>query len=155
MQPRRLYDIARLRARSLTRRDAVERDLDREFRFHLEQLVEENIVRGMPPDLALANARRTIGGITQWEEECRDMRQTNRIDALTGDLRYALRTLSRAPGFTAVMVLTLALSIGANSARVSTMTASFKESCCARSRIRNPSASCASSSRATPIPSSR
>jgi hypothetical protein len=46
----------------------------------------------------------------------RDMRRTNLIETIWNDLRYAVRTLARTPGFTIVIVLTLALSIGANSA---------------------------------------
>ncbi|HEV1288272.1 MAG TPA: ABC transporter permease [Bryobacteraceae bacterium] len=44
------------------------------------------------------------------------MRRTNHIETIWNDLRYAVRTLGRTPGFTIVIVLTLALSIGANSA---------------------------------------
>jgi predicted permease len=109
-------EIGRLRFRSLARRERVESELDRELAFHLEQQTAENIARGMAPAEARLAALRRIGGVAQIEEECRDMRRTRYIENLFQDLRYTFRTLAGNPGFTAVMVLTLALSIGANSA---------------------------------------
>ena len=70
----------------------------------------------MSPHDARAAARRSLGGVSQIQEECRDMRRTNQIETIWNDLRYAIRTLARTPGFTTIIVLTLALSIGANSA---------------------------------------
>jgi predicted permease len=113
---KRLLDIFLLRVRSLTGRAQVERELDRELSFHLDQLTEENIAHGMSPDEARAAARRALGGVSQIQEECRDMRRTNHVETIWNDLRYAVRTLVRTPGFTIIIVLTLALSIGANSA---------------------------------------
>jgi len=112
----RRFDILRLRWRSLFRRDSVERDLDKELSFHLAQQIEENIAHGMNPQAAREAALRTLGGLTQIQEDCRDMRRTNHIENLAGDLRYAFRSLRRTPSFTTIIVLTLALSIGANSA---------------------------------------
>ncbi len=94
----------------------LESELDRELSFHLDQLTQENLARGMSSADARDAARRSLGGMTQIQEECRDMRRTNYIETLWNDLRYAIRTLGRTPGFTAIIVLTLALSIGANSA---------------------------------------
>jgi predicted permease len=113
---KRLFDVLALRLRSLFGRAHVEGDLDRELSFHLDQQVQENLTRGMSVDEARAAARRRLGGVTQIQEECRDMRHTNHIETIWNDLRYAVRTLCRTPGFTIVIVLTLALSIGANSA---------------------------------------
>ncbi len=112
----RLLDIIRLRLRSLFGKTRVEQELDRELSFHLDQLTQENITHGMSPRDARAAAQRDLGGYSQIQEECRDMRRTNHIENVWNDLRYAVRTLGRTPGFTVIIVLTLALSIGANSA---------------------------------------
>jgi predicted permease len=116
MNPGRRFDILRLRLRTFFWRNRVERELDKELAFHLAQQIDENLAQGMSPREARDAASRALGGYAQIQEECRDMRSTNHIENLAGDLRYAIRSLGRTPGFTAVVVLTLALSIGANSA---------------------------------------
>src|SRR5579864_8402647 len=115
MPPRRWFDILRLRIRSLASRRRTDHELDKELRFHLQQQIDENVARGLPPDEAHYAALRKVGGLTRIQEECRDMRRINYIENIMQDLRYAVRTLVNNPAFTAVMVLTLALSIGANS----------------------------------------
>src|SRR5579872_3016896 len=116
MQARRWLDIFRLRLLSLFRRGRVERDLNRELRAHLEHQTAENIAAGMTREEARLAALREFGGLPQIEEDCRDMRRTNYIESFVQDLRYAARTLARNPSFAVVIVLTLGLAIGANSA---------------------------------------
>ena len=112
----RMLVKSRLRFRSLFRRSAVERQLEDELRFHIDQLVEENISAGMSPTDARMFALRKIGGVARFQEECRDMRRVNFIDDLIRDLTYAIRNLHRSPGFTVLTVMIMALGIGANSA---------------------------------------
>src|SRR5579863_5093452 len=102
--------------RSLFRRGQMERELEKELRFHLAQQIEENLALGMPPAESRLAALRMLGGVTQIQEECRDMRRTNPIEDVLRDLRHTLRGFPRSPGFYVVIVLTMALSIGATSA---------------------------------------
>ena len=119
MGKRRWRDVLRMRVRSLFRRNQADRALEKELRFHLDQAIEEQVARGLSTDEARRAALKAMGGIMQIQEECRDMRRTNFIENLKQDVRYAARILAKTPGFTVVMVLTLALSIGATSAIVS------------------------------------
>lgn len=112
----RLFTIAMLRLRSLFRRDDVERELNDELQYHVERQTEENVRQGMSPADARAAALRAIGGVEFRKEQVRDTRGTRWIEELAGDVTFAMRSLRRARGFAATVIITLALGIGANTA---------------------------------------
>jgi hypothetical protein len=98
----------------LTRRRPTE--LDEELAFHIEQSTNANIASGLSPQEARRKALIEFGGIERTREQSHRQRPGWFLSTLQHDIRYAVRGFHRNPLFTAAVVITLALGIGANAA---------------------------------------
>ncbi|HVS16650.1 MAG TPA: ADOP family duplicated permease [Thermoanaerobaculia bacterium] len=104
----------RFRLRSLFGRGRLDREMDAELHFHLDQQVRALVAEGIPEEEARRLAARRFGPLTRVKEECRDQTRVRWLESLARDLRLGARNLRRSPGLVAVSVASLALGIGPN-----------------------------------------
>jgi predicted permease len=98
------------------RRASLESDLDRELQFHIDRRAADLVSSGLPESEARRQAALELGGLTQVREEVRDVWLTRWLRDFLYDLRFSARSFLRTPSFTATVVLSLALGIGATTA---------------------------------------
>jgi len=103
-----------LRLRGLFGKERRERELAAEMESHLRMHIEDNLRAGMSAAEARRNALIKLGGIEQTKENYRDRRGLPHLETLIQDLRFGVRMLQKNPGFSAIVVFTLALGIAAN-----------------------------------------
>ena len=99
--------------RRLWRETALERELDTELRFHIEQHALDLVARGVDRREAVRRAHLALGGAEQVKEQCRDARGTRWLNDLFYDIKFALRGFRKLPGFAAIALVILALGIAA------------------------------------------
>ena len=105
-----------LRLLAWRRRDRLGRELAGELEVHIELLARDLEHEGLSPGEAKLAARRQVGNTTVLRESSRDAWGFPVLESVMQDLRYAIRGLLHAPGFTITVILTLGLGIGANAA---------------------------------------
>ncbi|MEA2561496.1 MAG: hypothetical protein QOH06_3000 [Acidobacteriota bacterium] len=106
----------RMSLRSLLFKSRAEREMDQELKFHIEMQTALNLGKGMTPQQARTEALREFGGVEKFKEQCREERGGRWMEQLFQDLRFGVRNLLKYPGYSAVVILILALGIGANTA---------------------------------------
>ena len=104
------------RWRALIHKGEMEHELDEEMQFHLERDIEQKIKSGMSPEEARYAALKSFDRLDQSKEESRDARGVTFIENVLRDASYSVRVLLKSYAFTIVVILTLALGIGANTA---------------------------------------
>jgi putative ABC transport system permease protein len=107
------------RLRFVVRRGRLSHEASDELRLHLELLTTRYVGSGMAPDAARLAAQRQLGNVVLVHEDIYRMNSIRWLDVLIQDARYAFRVFARNPAFVAVVALTLALGIGANTAMLS------------------------------------
>lgn len=119
----RLVSQVRSWLRAVLRRSAMEREMEQEWRFHLDVRIEDLVSSGLSAAEAEARARAEFGFPIKWKEESREARGLSWLDDFLRDLSYAGRQLRRSPGCTLTAVTVFALGIGATTAIVSVIQA--------------------------------
>ena len=94
------------------REDQAMRD---EMRFHMDMHAAKLREQGLPEDEARRRAAVAFGGL-QWVEAARDEYRSRPLEEVARDVRFVLRSLAHAPAFTATVLLTLSIGIGASAA---------------------------------------
>src|SRR5688572_32817708 len=120
--------------RGLLQKNRAEQELDDELREYLERVTEEKVSSGMSRDAAVRAARVELGSVEAVKDRVRDVGWESVFESFCRDVRYAVRSLRRSTGFTAVAALTLAFGIGATTAIFSLLEAVLLKSL----PVRNP-----------------
>jgi predicted permease len=116
-----LFSSLRSVVSALFHRSRIEKEIEEELHAHIQDRANDLERSGIPRAEAERRARLEFGGSEKYKEEIREAQGTHFLETLILDVRYGLRTLRKAPAFTAIAVVTLALGIGANTA-IFTMT---------------------------------
>ena len=116
------HDLS-FRLRALFGRRRIKNDLDEELGFHLDRAAAKLVASGVPAPAARRRARREFGLVDGVKDDCRRAWGVRWLDELGRDTVYGFRMLRKRPGFSAAVVVSLALGIGANTAIFSLMDA--------------------------------